>query len=144
GNKAEITFNFKTLQGKPVIDEALYRYYKEQGYDIAREKFAFFLDDYDKDIDSDIKEKPKYFFTASADRCKSEQGGTIEVVKKVRVTVLDAFGKPVKGLEIKVKESDGTEHRKTTGEDGLIELEDMIPQGNYGRFEIKENANAAE
>jgi len=140
-NKAEVEFNFEALQGKPVIDEALYRYYKEQGREIPREEFEFFLDDYNKDIESDIKEKPKYFFTGTANCCKIKQSNMVEVSKKVRVTILDAFRKPVKGIEIQVKESDGKEHKKTTGEDGYIELEDIIPQWNYGYFEIKDNVN---
>jgi hypothetical protein len=144
-NKAEIIFNFKNLQSKPVIDEALYRYYKDQGHEIPREEFEVFLDDYNKDIESDIKKKPKYFYTARAERCADAESGLIEVSKTFKIKYRDAFGDPVKDVKIKVKESDGTEHTGTTDEEGIAEFTDLIPTNNYFYYEhVEQNEEGGE
>jgi hypothetical protein len=131
GDKAETGFNFTELQMKPAIDEAMYRYYQDQGYGIPREEFEYYLDDYEKEIESDITEKPKYFYTAEAWKCKEAKSETIEVSKTLRITVLDAVGNPVKDVDIKLKEVDGTEHNETTNEEGYIELSGMVPAEDY-------------
>ena len=143
-NKVETTYNFAALQPKPAIDEALYRYYKSQGYDIPREEFELFLDDYGKEIKSETKEKPKYIYTASARRCADVTSGAIEVSKTLKITYLDAFGEPVKDVKIKVKESDGTEHNGATDEEGTVEFSDLIPTNNYFDYTPPENDEKGE
>ena len=134
-NKAEAVFNFSVIQAKPPIDEGLFRYYRDQGYDIPREEFEFFLDDYDRKIEGEIKKKPKYFYTAKALGCKEVASETIEVSKTIRVTYLDAFGNPQKNIMVKLKEIDGKEHSKKTNEDGYVEYADMIPTENFVHIE---------
>jgi hypothetical protein len=130
-NKSETAFDFTKLMPKPVIDEALYRYYTERGYDIPRKEFEYFLDDYEKDIEGGIKEKPKYIYTAEAIKCGQKTSGTIEVSKTLKLIFLDEFGNPKKGCKLKVKEADGTEHEGTTGEEGYVEMDGLIPAENY-------------
>jgi hypothetical protein len=130
-NKSEIAFNFESIMPEPVIDEALYRYYREQGYDIPREEFEYFLDDYEKDIEGGIKEKPKYIYTAKVSKCRRKTSGAIEVSKTLKLAFLDEFGNPKKDCKIKVKETDGTEHDGTSDEDGYVELDGLIPVEDY-------------
>jgi hypothetical protein len=134
-DKAEISYNFADLQPKPVIDEAMYKYYKEQGKDVVREEFEFFLEDYDKELESTVKEKPKYIYTANAWKCAEVKSEALEVSKTLIVKYKDAFHKPVEGVRFKVKESDGTEHEATTNEEGIAEFEDLIPTNNYFDYE---------
>jgi hypothetical protein len=130
-NKAEYAWDFSELQSKMRIEEGLYRYYKGQGYDIEREKFEFFLEDYSKAVEGGVKKKPKYFFTAGAARCKTEQSGTVEVSKTVRVTLSDGLNNPEEDVDVMLKESDGTEHKNKTNKEGYVEFEDLIPEENH-------------
>jgi hypothetical protein len=126
------------MQPEPVIDEALYRYYEEQGYDISREEFEFFLDDYNKDIESEVKEKPKYIYTANAEKCEQTASGSLEVSKTLAVLLLDAFKSPRTGIKVSVKEVDGTEHNGYTDDSGVAVFENLIPGKNHIKIEDEE------
>ena len=128
--KASVEFNFNDLMPPPKIDEALYRYYKEHGEDIPREQFEFLLDDYDSEIDSPYKEKPKFIFVAKSQKCKDLNSENLELSKDITVTVLDAGGNGEKDAKVYLKEPNGKEHKFTCGEDGIATFEDLIP-GNY-------------
>ena len=128
--KASVEFNFNDLMPPPKIDEALYRYYKEHGEDIPREQFEFLLDDYDSEIDSPYKEKPKFIFVTKAQKCKDFKSETLELSKDITVTVLDSGGNGEKDAKVYLKEPNGKEHKVTCGEDGIATFEDLIP-GNY-------------
>ena len=128
--KASVEFNFNDLMPPPKIDEALYRYYKEHGEDIPREQFEFLLDDYDSEIDSPYKEKPKFIFIAKLQKCKDLNSENLELSKDITVTVLDAGGNGEKDAKVYLKEPNGKEHKVTCGEDGTATFEDLIP-GNY-------------
>ena len=127
---ASVEFNFNDLMPPPKIDEALYRYYKERGEDIPREQFEFLLDDYDSEIDSPYKEKPKFIFIAKSQKCKELKSENLELSKDITVTVLDAGGNGEKDAKVYLKEPNGKEHNFTCGEDGIATFEDLIP-GNY-------------
>jgi len=128
--KASVEFNFNDLMPPPKIDEALYRYYKERGEDIPREQFEFLLDDYDSEIDSPYKEKPKFIFIAKSQKCKELKSENLELSKDITVTVLDAGGNGEKDAKVYLKEPNGKEHKFICGEDGIATFEDLIP-GNY-------------
>ena len=128
--KASVEFNFNDLMPPPKIDEALYRYYKEHGEDIPREQFEFLLDDYDSEIDSPYKEKPKFIFVTKVQKCKDFKSETLELSKDITVTVLDSGGNGEKDAKVYLKEPNGNEHKVTCGEDGIATFEDLIP-GNY-------------
>jgi len=127
---ASVEFNFNDLMPPPKIDEALYRYYKERGEDIPREQFEFLLDDYDSEIDSPYKEKPKFIFIAKSQKCKELKSENLELSKDITVTVLDAGGNGEKDAKVYLKEPNGKEHKFICGEDGIATFEDLIP-GNY-------------
>ena len=127
---ASVEFNFNDLMPPPKIDEALYRYYKERGEDIPREQFEFLLDDYDSEIDSPYKEKPKFIFVAKSQKCKDLNSENLELSKDITVTVLDAVGNGEKDAKVYLKEPNGKEHKFICGEDGIATFEDLIP-GNY-------------
>lgn len=127
---ASVEFNFNDLMPPPKIDEALYRYYKERGEDIPREQFEFLLDDYDSEIDSPYKEKPKFIFIAKSQKCKELKSENLELSKDITVTVLDAGGNGEKDTKVYLKEPNGKEHKFICGEDGIATFEDLIP-GNY-------------
>lgn len=129
-NKAETEFDFNDLMPPPKIDEALYRYYAEKGEDIPREQFEFLLEDYEDEVESPYKEKPKFFFIAKAQKCRDCSSEDVELSKDITVSVLDAAGNGEKDAEVSLKEPDGTEHKVTCGEDGIATFEDLIP-GNY-------------
>ena len=125
-----VEFNFNDLMPPPKIDEALYRYYKERGEDIPREQFEFLLDDYDSEIDSPYKEKPKFIFIAKSQKCKELKSENLELSKDITVTVLDAGGNGEKDAKVYLKEPNGKEHKFICGKDGIATFEDLIP-GNY-------------
>jgi len=129
-NKAETDFDFNDLMPPPKIDEALYRYYAEKGENIPREQFEFLLEDYEDEVDSPYKEKPKFFFIAKAQKCKDYSSGDVELSKDITVTALDASGNGEKDAKVFLKEPNGKEHKVTCGEDGIATFEDLIP-GNY-------------
>ena len=126
-NKAETEFDFNDLMPPPKIDEALYRYYAEKGMDIPREQFEFLLEDYEEEVESPYKEKPKFFFIAKAQKCRDCSSEDVELSKDITVTVLDASGNGEKDSKVYLKEPDGTEHKVTCGEDGIAAFEDLIP-----------------
>ena len=138
GDKAEVLLDFETLQGPYPIDEALFRYYKKQGNYIPREAFETFLPDYDEDVKSSMKMKPEYFFIASAEGHEDVISKFIEVSKTLKITYEDMWGKPVKGVKITVKESDGTEHEAFTDEDGIVVFTGLIPTANHMKYEEPE------
>jgi hypothetical protein len=141
GDKAETGFNFAELQPKPVIDEAMYRYYQDQGYGIPREEFEYFLDDYDKEISGETKGAPKYFYIANVKRCKPAQSEVIEIIKNLKVVFLDALGNPLQDTNILIKEIDGTEAMETTNTEGYVIFTDLIPSGNHVRIEGRDTAH---
>ena len=138
-NAAVVEFNFKLLEKLAPIDEVMYRRYKKQGIEIPRDQFQFYLDDYEKEVESEVTEKPKYIFKAKAPRCTEVTSGAIEVSKTIEVIYTDALGNPVKDVTVKVKESGGTEHEITTDDEGKFELASLIPTRNYFSYELPEN-----
>lgn len=136
---ASVEFNFNDLMPPPKIDEALYRYYKERGEDIPREQFEFLLDDYDSEIDSPYKEKPKFIFIAKSQKCKELKSENLELSKDITVTVLDAGGNGEKDAKVYLKEPNGKEHKFICGEDGIATFEDLIPGSYNVKIERKRN-----
>lgn len=120
------------------VFEALYRYYKNQGYDIPREEFEFLLEDYDEDIESPYKAKPKFKIVAECIRCEEKVSEKLELSKDIEVTRLDSSNNPIEDVKVYLKEPDGKEHKTTTDENGIAKFEDLIPGIYHIRIEEKD------
>ena len=137
-NEAKADYDFCDLIPPPRIDEALYRYYKNQGYDIPRQEFEFMLEDYDEDIESPYKAKPKFKIVAECIRCEEKVSEKLELSKDIEVTRLDSSNNPIEDVKVYLKEPDGKEHKTTTDENGIARFEDLIPGIYHIRIEETE------
>jgi hypothetical protein len=86
--------------------------------------------EYIHDPDNPLKEKPKFFFTVNSFRCKEERSGIIEVGMEVDIRVCDSGGQCISELEYTINGADGAEEKGTTGKDGRIYNENLLP-GDY-------------
>ena len=137
-NEAKADYDFCDLIPPPKIDEALYRYYKNQGYDIPREEFEFMLEDYGEEIESPYKAKPKFKIVAECIRCEEKVSEKLELSKDIEVTRLDSSNNPIEDVKVYLKEPDGKEHKVTTDENGVARFEDLIPGIYHIRIEETE------
>jgi hypothetical protein len=89
---------------------------------------------YEHDPENPLKEKPKYFFTASGQRCKEVTSGTVEIGMDIDIPVYFDDGELAEDLVYTLIGADGTEEEGKAGKDGKIRKDGMIP--NYFRLTI--------
>jgi len=82
---------------------------------------------YKRDPDNPLTEKPKYFFTANAHRCKEAKSGNVEISATLRVYVYREPEKPLKDVEVAIQGSGDNGFKVATDAEGYIERKDCIP-----------------
>ena len=97
------------------------------------------LEDYDEDIESPYKAKPKFKIVAECIRCEEKVSEKLELSKDIEVTRLDSSNNPIEDVKVYLKEPDGKEHKVTTDENGIARFEDLIPGIYHIRIEETEN-----
>ena len=96
------------------------------------------LEDYDEDIESPYKAKPKFKIVAECIRCEEKVSEKLELSKDIEVTRLDSSNNPIEDVKVYLKEPDGKEHKATTNENGIARFEDLIPGIYHIRIEETE------
>ena len=96
------------------------------------------LEDYDEDIESPYKAKPKFKIVAECIRCEEKVSEELELSKDIEVTRLDSSNNPIEDVKVYLKEPDGKEHKTTTDENGVARFEDLIPGIYHIRIEEKD------
>ncbi len=81
---------------------------------------------YEHDPKNPLTEKPKFLFKAKANHGVKTESGEVEIGQKLYVEIVDLLGNPLKETEYTLHLPDETIEDKT-GEDGIIEKEDLIP-----------------
>ena len=74
-----------------------------------------------------LKEKPKFKFKVTGNRCKKVESSEVEIGAKLTLWLKNAFGDPLSNVKCKLITSDGSEKSVTTDDQGKIEEEDLIP-----------------
>ena len=74
-----------------------------------------------------LKEKPKFKFEVTGQRCKKVESSDVEISAKLTLWLKNAFGDPLIDVKCKLITSDGSEKSVTTDDQGKIEEEDLIP-----------------
>jgi hypothetical protein len=74
-----------------------------------------------------LKEKPKFYFTANAQRCKEAKSGNVEIGMDYIIILQTADGDILENINCEIYFSDGTKEGGTTGNDGSIYFADKVP-----------------
>uniref|UniRef100_UPI00069FD3FD PAAR domain-containing protein n=1 Tax=Spirochaeta cellobiosiphila TaxID=504483 RepID=UPI00069FD3FD len=82
------------------------------------------------DPQNPLTEKPKFIFTAKCFKCERIASDTVEMGDKIKMVFTNQFDNPLSNLSIKLIHDSGDEITGTTDDDGVLELEDLIP-GQY-------------
>ena len=80
----------------------------------------------------ELKEKPKYYFEVTANRCKNVKSATAEMGITYRCLLVDVSGKMLPNTECKVTAADGSEQTLKSDADAYITVEDIVP----GRIQV--------
>ncbi len=96
------------------------------------------LENYDEEIESPYKAKPKFKIVAECIRCEEKISEKLELSKDIEVTRLDSSNNPIEDVKVYLKEPDGKEHKVTTDENGIARFEDLIPGIYHIRIEETE------
>jgi hypothetical protein len=85
---------------------------------------------YKQDPAGPLKAKPRFFFTARGQRCKTVTSGTMEISQTINIHAASGTGEPLRDLPYELYHADTCIREGVTGEKGLITEEDLIP-GEY-------------
>jgi uncharacterized Zn-binding protein involved in type VI secretion len=102
--------------------------------------------EYRHDVENPLKEKPKFFFTVNAQRCREAKSGNVEISAKIDIIILDGAGKTFGDRSFKLTMVDKTQNLQTK-KDGSYQQNDCVP--GYMKIEgitvdESENENGAE
>jgi hypothetical protein len=82
---------------------------------------------YTHDPENPLKEKPKYFFTATGRRCKEAKSGNVEMSQNLYIEILNRYKKPLtETIDYELKHPSGETMSDSTSE-GVIDKQDLIP-----------------
>jgi hypothetical protein len=81
---------------------------------------------YKHDPEKPLTEKPKYFFTVNAQRCKEAKSGNVEISRNYVIYVRNEGG-AVKNTTCTVALSDGSMEEISTDDEGKISLDERVP-----------------
>lgn len=95
------------------------------------------LEDYDEEIESPYRAKPKFIIVAESRRCSEKQSEKLELSKDIEVTRLDSSNNPIEDVKVYLKEPNGKEYNAKTDENGIARFEDLIPGIYHIRIEEK-------
>ena len=71
-----------------------------------------------------LKEKPKYTFEVTGNRCKKVESGDVEITQKIKITVLNEYSYILKNIKAKLTNNEDSIEK--TSSDGFFEF-DVIP-----------------
>jgi hypothetical protein len=74
-----------------------------------------------------LKEKPKFYFTANAQRCKEAKSGNVEISALLRVYCLTKLNKPLKNVKGTINGTGDNQEEVEMDNEGYIERKDCIP-----------------
>ena len=82
----------------------------------------------------ELKEKPKYYFEVTANRCKPVKSEEAEMGAKIKISLIDDFNKSIKkGYKAILYLSDGSTEEISFDSEGKYERTDLIP----GKYTVK-------
>ena len=82
----------------------------------------------------ELKEKPKYYFEVTANRCKPVKSEEVEIGAKIKISLIDDFNKSIKkGYKAILYLSDGSTEEISFDSEGKYERTDLIP----GKYTVK-------
>jgi hypothetical protein len=82
---------------------------------------------YRHDPENPLKEKPKYFFTATGQRCKEAKSGNVEMSQDINVEIVDEYGNAIDQLiEYELTGKSGESIKGETSE-AAIEKNEVTP-----------------
>jgi hypothetical protein len=82
--------------------------------------------EYRHDAENPLKEKPKFFFTVNAQRCKEAKSGNVEIGMNYRIQVKEER-KEIANTSCEVSLSDGSTENAATDGNGFFELKEKVP-----------------
>jgi len=85
---------------------------------------------YDHNPEEPLTEKPKFFFTVNARRCREAKSGNVEIEMDIDIPVCNTRGECLAELEYTITAADGAEEQGRTANDGRILKEGLLP-GDY-------------
>ncbi|MBN1700202.1 MAG: hypothetical protein JW881_22010 [Spirochaetales bacterium] len=133
--KAEVTWKY-TMDEFVFKEEAnpLADYYRERlGMEVDPRMFRYHIEDYEEPFENPAMKTARFCFTCTSYRCETAESGLIEIGGDIRITILDEIGKPMKNVAYKICYPDGKKIEGTTGDDGKINKNTVIP----GRYQIQ-------
>ncbi|MBR6582273.1 MAG: phage baseplate assembly protein V [Treponema sp.] len=77
-----------------------------------------------------LKEKPKFKFTVTGNRCKKVESGDVEISGKIKITIKNTKDEVVSEQPYSIYLNGDIYENGESDSDGLIEYEDLVP-GNY-------------
>lgn len=77
--------------------------------------------------DYPLKQKPKFSFQVSGQRCKKKESSSVEISMNHKVIAYDENGEIAKNKSFYVSYSDGSFKSYSSNGQGEIELKDMVP-----------------
>jgi hypothetical protein len=83
--------------------------------------------EYRHDSEKPLTKKPKYFFTANAQRCKEAKSGNVEIGMDYRILLQTADDDILENTNCEIYFSDGTKENGTIDSDGYILFENKVP-----------------
>lgn len=98
------------------------------GADIEGDKAeAEWIYNYEYDHENPLKEKPKFKFEVTGQRCKKKESSSVEIATNHKIIAYDENGEIAKNKTFYVSYSDGSNKSYSSNGQGEIELKDMVP-----------------
>ena len=124
---AGVTFRIFNKGDDPNVDRPVF---ETSGINEGGKAVAEWTYRYRHDPENPLKEKPKFFFTANALRCKEAESGNVEIGMKISNRVCYDDRECIGELDYTLIGIDGAEKEGTTDKNGMIESDELLP-ANY-------------